>query len=38
MSNMDKIVYNTQLEVRKSVGDNKRENLIYYLAVQPCHP
>jgi hypothetical protein len=35
MSERDKNVYDTQLEVGETSGDIKRDDLVYYLAIQP---
>jgi hypothetical protein len=34
---MDETVYNAQLKVGESVGDNKQKDLVYYFAIQPRH-
>ena len=34
MSEMDKTAYNANIQLGECVGDGKREDLVYYLAVQ----
>jgi hypothetical protein len=38
MSDIDEDVYDGQLQLGETAGDTKREDLVYYLAVQPRHP
>jgi hypothetical protein len=37
MTDLDENAYNVQLEVGETAGDGKREDLVYYLTVQPRH-
>ena len=37
MTEDDEMHYNANLEVGESPGDGKRDDLVYYLAVQPRH-
>jgi hypothetical protein len=38
LSEMDEATYNTDIQLGESPGDGKRQDLVYYLAVQPCQP
>jgi hypothetical protein len=37
LTERDEQEYNTSLEVGETSGEAKREDLVYYLAVQPWH-
>jgi hypothetical protein len=38
LTQVDKNKYNASLKVGETSGEAKRDELIYYLAVQPWHP
>jgi hypothetical protein len=38
MTDFNEVEYNAQLELSESPRDSKRDDLVYYLAVQPRHP